>query len=128
MSSHRLVWRSPLPDEGAGFPAWIRALKGKSGAYSIRDRRTRTVLYVGESHTGRLYQTLTRHLQQWNGFGSGPSYGRAGVQVAVRVLDRQHAEHEQFTLIARLRPRDNQQDGHSLYERRHDDDLSDIPF
>jgi hypothetical protein len=48
------------------------------------------------------------------------------------------AEHHQYMLIAQLQPRDNERDGHSLYDVDDDeavaaaavldDDLSDIPF
>ena len=45
---------------------WVRALKGKSGVYVIREQ-TRdddaAIVYVGESHSGKLYETLTRHFQ-----------------------------------------------------------------
>ena len=51
---------------GDRYPAWIRALQGKSGVYLIRERQrdgSNPVVYIGESHTARLYQTLTRHFQ-----------------------------------------------------------------
>jgi hypothetical protein len=50
------------------YPDWVRALRGKSGVYLIRERQrdgTNPVVYIGESHAGRLYQTLTRHFQTW---------------------------------------------------------------
>ena len=50
---------------GAGINssfAVYRDLDGKSGVYVIREGSE--IVYVGESHTNRLYDTLTRHFQQ----------------------------------------------------------------
>jgi hypothetical protein len=116
----RLTWRSPVsPDRG--FADWLRAMRGQgmSGVYLIRDARSREVLYIGESHTGRLYETLTRHLYSWNGRGSGPSYHPSAVDVAIIVaetpLDDPVAD--QYALIQKLDPPDNQMDGHTLWWR-----------
>jgi len=60
-----LSYRS-LGRTGERYPAWLRALRGKSGVYIIRERQrdgSNPIVYVGESHTSRLYQTLTRHFQ-----------------------------------------------------------------
>jgi hypothetical protein len=106
------------------YPDWVRALRGKSGVYIIRERQrdgSNQVVYVGESHAGRLYQTLTRHFQTWRRhkkFWSGQytgsqshdpglTYNRARCTVAVRVLPADRAMTEEARLIARLRPRDN---------------------
>jgi len=56
----------PVGASGEPYPDWVRALDGKSGVYIIRelqDDGTPVTVYVGESHAGRLYQTLTRHFQ-----------------------------------------------------------------
>jgi hypothetical protein len=110
--TYRAVGRSGEP-----YPDWVRGLKGKSGVYIIREGRE--VVYVGESHTDRLYDTLTRHFQtwrRWKGFWKGQyaeghdpglTYDRAKVEVAVRVTSAAQALHEEARLIARLRPRDN---------------------
>jgi hypothetical protein len=137
----RLVWRRPRVDGGRGktWAPWVYALRGKTGSYVIRDGRTRKVLYVGESHTGRLFETLVRYMQQWNGYGSGISYVNERKRLEVAVIERpsDQAENQQYELIARLRPRDNDRDGHSLQATDDeviaaaavvDDDLSDIPF
>src|SRR5882757_6392694 len=109
---------------GERYPDWLRALRGKSGVYLIRERQrdgSNPVVYVGESHADRLYQTLTRHFQTWRRhkkFWSGQytgsqshdpglTYHRARCTVAVRVLSSERALHEEARLIARLRPRDN---------------------
>jgi hypothetical protein len=113
----------PIGETGTPYPTWLRALKGKSGVYVIRETKrdgSSQIVYVGESHTGRLYQTLTRHFQSWRrskkfwtgqyggqGHDPGLTYPRNRVTVAVRVLPPQRALDEEVRLIARLRPRDN---------------------
>jgi len=54
----------PVGERGEDYPEWLRNLRGSSGVYVIRDARTSEVLYVGESHSGRVYETLTRHFQE----------------------------------------------------------------
>lgn len=108
----RLVYRSV----SAGFlgdffgssewPDWVRDLRGKSGVYVIREPAGR-VLYVGESHTGRLKKTLLRHFQAWSGKTAGPTYSRGSVEVAVLVTPAGRAVAAQNRLICRLQPRDN---------------------
>jgi hypothetical protein len=117
-----LSYRS-LGRTGERYPAWVRALRGKSGVYIIRERQrdgSNPIVYVGESHTSRLYQTLTRHFQTWRrakkfwagqyggqGHDPGLTYDRARCTVAVRVLPAERAIDEEARLIVRLRPRDN---------------------
>jgi hypothetical protein len=114
----------PVGGSGEPYPDWIRMLDGKSGVYIFReiqsDGATETV-YVGQSHTGRLYQTLTRHFQTWRrakkfwagqytgsqSHDPGLTYDRERITVAVRVLPADRALAEEARLIARLRPRDN---------------------
>ncbi len=52
----RLLWQSPASPSGRGFADWLRALRGvgANGVYLIRDARSREMLYIGESHTGRV--------------------------------------------------------------------------
>lgn len=113
----------PLGNPGERYPDWVRALKGKSGVYIIRERQrdgSDPIVYVGESHAGRLYQTLTRHFQTWRRYkrfwagqyggqshDPGLTYRRARCTVAVRVLSAERAIDEEARLIRRLRPRDN---------------------
>jgi hypothetical protein len=77
------------------------------------------IVYIGESHTGRLYETETRHLYAWNGKGSGPSYRPDLVELAVLVaetpLDDPVAD--QYELIQRYQPADNFMDGRTLWWR-----------
>ncbi len=106
----------PVGASGEPYPEWVRALKGESGVYIIREQRE--VVYVGSS-VGRLYDTLTRHFQQWRrykgfwrgqygaGHDPGLTYKRDRVEVAVRITRPSEALDEEARLIQRLRPRDN---------------------
>jgi murein DD-endopeptidase MepM/ murein hydrolase activator NlpD len=52
-----LTYRS-IGARGERYPAWVQALRGQSGVYVIRERTAEgdpVVVYVGESHTQRLY-------------------------------------------------------------------------
>lgn len=92
---------------GAEWPAWVRDLAGKSGVYVIREREGGRVLYVGESHTGRLKKTLLRHFQSWSGRTAGVTYSRGSVEIAVQVTPPARAVAVQDKTICRLKPRDN---------------------
>jgi len=114
----------PVGASGESYPDWVRELDGQSGVYIIREIQrdgSHVTVYVGESHAGRLYQTLTRHFQTWRrakkfwagqysgslSHDPGLTYDRDRVTVAVRVLPPDRAIAEEARLIARLRPRDN---------------------
>jgi hypothetical protein len=129
----------PIGASGESYPAWLRALAGKSGVYILRETQrdgSTPIVYVGESHTGRLYQTLTRHFQTWRrakkfwtgqytgsqSHDPGLTYDRARITVAVRVLPAARAIAEEARLIARLRPRDN------LLGQPPDDNQEAVPF
>lgn len=90
--------------------------------YVIRERDRDgdpVTVYVGESHSSRLYETLTRHLQEWRrwkgfwrdqygeGHDPGLTYRRDRVDVAVKVTSANEAIDEEARLIRRLHPRDN---------------------
>jgi hypothetical protein len=117
----RLKWHSPVEPSGEAFADWVYALRGHglNGVYLIRDAQTREIVYIGESHRGRLYETLTRHFYSWNGRGAGPSYHPAFIEVAIIVaetpLDDPVAD--QYALIQQHEPRDNVLDGHTLWWR-----------
>jgi hypothetical protein len=130
----------PVGGSGEPYPDWVRMLDGKSGVYIFRETQndgTTEVVYVGQSSTGRLYQTLTRHFQTWRrakkfwtgqytgsqSHDPGLTYDRKRITVAVRVLPATRALAEEARLIARLRPRDN------LIGQPSDDDQDEaIPF
>ena len=112
----------PIGARGEPYPEWVRALAGKSGVYVIREvdaDGSAEVVYVGESHTGRLYNTLTRHFQTWRrwkgfwrgqygeGHDPGLTYDRSRVEVAARITSPTDALDEEARLIRRLKPRDN---------------------
>jgi hypothetical protein len=56
MSAYR-----PVGERGERYPEWVQRLRGASGVYVIREIGG-PIVYVGSS-VGRLYETLTRHLQ-----------------------------------------------------------------
>jgi hypothetical protein len=118
-----------LTFEGVGkpterYPRFVLATKGKSGVYVIRKRAglltAARVVYIGESHTGNLYGTLTRHFQQWRRgkrwwvgqfqpaqTDPGHTYDRGDHEVAVIVATPKRAVTIQDELIRKLEPRDN---------------------
>ncbi|MBX9736633.1 MAG: hypothetical protein K2X32_06875 [Phycisphaerales bacterium] len=109
-------------------PAWISGayaphlakLRGKrlSGVYAILSKRAGTVLYVGESHSARLYDTITRHFRAWERPArlkyaggrtrGGVTYDRADVLVGYTITNPDDAPELQYGEIARLAPRDNE--------------------
>lgn len=104
---------APTTKTGAYAAPLQRLRKARhSGIYAILQGSR--VLYVGESHSGRLYDTLTRHFRDWKiktlddgRTSGGTTYDRAKVRVVFKTLPASEAEAAQFTEIARLNPRDN---------------------
>jgi hypothetical protein len=92
-----------------GYPDWIRYLKNHNGVYLFRERSSGAIVYIGESHSGRLYSTLTRHFQRWSDKyrTAGATYDRDEVEVAVILVPQSHATYLQNELICRFTPRDN---------------------
>jgi hypothetical protein len=109
LSDYRPVWDFRRNRYGK----WIDRLAGVHGVYVIREPAIGEVpvtLYVGESHTGRLRDTLQRHFQVWNGKTAGPTFDRLGVEVAVEIfVDPDEAVSRQNTLIRALKPIYNRQ-------------------
>ena len=103
---------------GERYPDWIRALHDRNGVYVIRERGSGVIAYVGESHSSRLYGTLTRHFQTWSPKydTAGPTYDRANVEVAVVTVPKTHAMYLQNDLICALDPRDNRLVCGEIYE------------
>jgi hypothetical protein len=127
----------PVGHSAEPYPDWVRALKGKSGVYVIRELDENgepVIVYVGESHTDRLYDTLTRHLQQWRrwkgfwkgqygqGHDPGLTYDRDAVEVAARVVPPDEAIELEARLIRKYSPRDN------INGQVDDVALEDVPF
>lgn len=90
------------------WPSWVGEIaNGVSGVYVIRRKDDKRVLYVGESHTGRLRKTLLRHFQSWSGKTAGQTYNRADVEIAILKVSPGKAVSMQDRLIVALQPRDN---------------------
>lgn len=99
---------APVLDKRRTYPPQLPPMI--HGVYAIADLAGR-VLYVGESHTGRLRETLTRHLRRWFKEGQWqPHYDRAAVQIAWRQTPTgEEAQIQEALLIAHYKPRDNTQ-------------------
>ncbi len=104
----------PALQGGAYHPhlAELRSYEA-SGVYAIVSRKGGRVLYIGESHTGRLYDTITRHFRAWgvpakiDGSGrrqGGTQYDRTKARIVYLITPKDEA-------IARHVPRDNTIDG-----------------
>jgi hypothetical protein len=115
--SHALVYHA-LGSDSSPWPAWFLGLKRACGVYVIRDRHSHRVLYVGSSKS-RLYDTVTRHFQQWkrkknwwkglHGAHHDPGmvYRRGDCEVAIRIVACGEHLDDEATMIHRLKPRDN---------------------
>jgi hypothetical protein len=122
----------PVTGKGGGYADALRAFAGvaASGVYKLVDRDSGEVLYVGESHTGRIYDTITRHFRAWERKDrggqrrGGVSYDRRRIAFAVELTTDADAQPRQYALIQLLRPRDNSVDGLSVAEP----DISDLPI
>ncbi len=116
-------WRSV--GKHRAFADWVRALRGKNGVYLIREipgflnLGSSEIAYIGESHNGRLYETLTRHFQNWDGPTAGPTFARDAVEVRVIVTAPDQAVSTQDRLICKIRPSRN---------RSNPCDDEDVPF
>ncbi len=94
--------------DGRKISPWVRELAGKSGVYIIRAKGfLGSIVYIGESHTGRLNSTLLRHFQHWTGKTSGPTFARSNVEIAVFKTRKENAVELQNALIEEHRPKLN---------------------
>jgi excinuclease UvrABC nuclease subunit len=98
--------------EGRAVAQWVKELKGKSGVYLIREKIgflffPGEVVYVGESHTDRLYSTLLRHFQRWTGKTAGATFAASKVEVAIVRCPAKRALALQNSIIEEYRPRLN---------------------
>ena len=92
--------------EGKNPAAWVSGLAGKSGVYIIQARGG-DILYIGESHTGRLKKTLLRHFQRWKGKTAGHTFDPDKIEVAVMRCPASSAVELQNNLIEEHRPEKN---------------------
>jgi hypothetical protein len=99
----------PVCDPAGAFQPWLHELRNLSGAYVIRQRKGRRVLYVGESHSGILARVIKRHFYPWRDDPERQhiTYNRREVEIAVRLTPPASAVGAQDNLIKRLEPRDN---------------------
>lgn len=58
----------------------------------MRDRRSKRVIYVGESHSNRLKYTLTRKFQVWDAPGGGKARGERGHRNSITLGDPARVE------------------------------------
>ena len=109
-------WAKVAGDDGKAFADWVGGLRGKSGVYAIRWNggwlSDPGVVYVGESHTGRLYETFSRHFQRWDGPQGRTSWPRGECEAFALVLDTDAGGilEKQARLIADLEPSQNRYD------------------
>jgi hypothetical protein len=119
--SSRLAFAAPWDPEArngrGGWREFIRATKGRSGAYVIRPDRGDP--YVGSSAAGRLYRTLIRHFEEWGRDkefwakthnraeeAPGETFDRNHAQVAVVLCAPSAARALEAELMRRLRAKD----------------------
>lgn len=127
-----LIYKRPTNDAGR-FAAWLNKLNEFSGAYVIRNRFTKEVLYVGESHTGRMAKTIKRHFHTWNDSTDRQHFtdDASSVEIAVRVTPGKIAVETQNRLMKQLKPKYNTVgNGENLYEGFSPFDINDAmdPF
>ena len=145
-------WRPVLATHG-GYRLWVRQLRGAVGVYLIRDKATRQVLYIGESHRrdetwphktgrraaryGRLYWVLIRHFQTWSHRNWRPDGARqftcdaAKVEVKVFLTEPETAQDFQYALIRKHDPEFNIVDGHTIagtWMERREREAEPVPF
>lgn len=123
MSRPTAVPPFPAIDAAGRYSAELAALRGLdlSGVYAVLDLASfaageSLVLYVGESHTGRLYDTITRHFRAWKRPDGtrrtgGHHYDRRRVVLTHTVMPADEVPAAQYAEILRLAPRDNVVDG-----------------
>lgn len=100
-----------IEKKGRYFPDWMNEFNKKSGAYVIRSKSSKDVLYVGESHTGRLAATLKRHFWNWDDVIEREhfTFDPNTVEVAFYVTTQKAAKPVQDELIEHYLPRHNKQ-------------------
>lgn len=118
--------------------AQLRELvKEKSGAYVVRSTLTDEFLYVGESHSGQLWKTLTRHFHARESFrregrDGAPTrwtYGRPDlVEVSVWITRADQAVSVQDRLIERFLPTYNVVIPAGMADREEGSDAEEAPF
>lgn len=116
------AWRKIETSAGKVAP-WLAELGDASGCYLIRrpEWLGHELVYIGESHTGRLRKAILRHFQAPQKDHPDHYYDRARAEVRVILTPARKAIPIQYALIQRYKPRDNEIEGTSI-------DLDDVPF
>ncbi|NBU16713.1 MAG: hypothetical protein EBS48_06825 [Actinobacteria bacterium] len=113
----RSVAWTPLRVDGGWNRALLAAMDGRSGVYAVRDATTKRTLYVGESHTDRMWRTLLRHFQDPTGkFAARGEWTNATPErLEVRAwftrADKVETECREADTIERLKPLHNRTSG-----------------
>lgn len=94
------------------YALWLAKTAGANGVYVIRQKARKgqkgKILYIGESHTHRLRETLQRHYQDWNGKTAGPTFNASRTEVAIEIfLLGDDAIRRQNELIRKHKPQYN---------------------
>jgi hypothetical protein len=108
---------APICDERGRTLDWVRGnFRDVSGVYIILAASSMDPLYVGESHSNQLAETLLRHFRAWKIDArndpkgrrrGGTTYARRGVVVIMAETPAQDAAAYQDALIDATKPRDN---------------------
>lgn len=106
------AWRAPWDFEAETWRDWLDEIRGFCGVYRIRDASSGEMLYIGESHSHRLYETLLRHFSAWRN-NESRTFAREEVQVSVRLCDPHEAAEMQFDALRKWPTRFNVYDGRS---------------
>jgi hypothetical protein len=109
---------------------WNKHVRGightRSGVYALRDRSSGEVLYVGESHTGRLWKTLLHHFQGREKFSKVGEWTHGAperLDVAVWLFPADEALAAEGDVIERLEP-----SGNLRVHRVTEEESGDVPF
>jgi len=101
----RWTWLANRTSYNASVRDFVR---GRNGVYAIRDKDSHDVLYVGESHTGRLWKTMLRHFQgqrTFEGIGEWTHPDHAQVQVQLYLTTSgADAQDLELVIVSRLAP------------------------
>lgn len=107
-------------DRRGRYAKKLAELRGRavSGIYAIADKKTKRVLYVGESHTQNLYDTITRHFRKWERprtlkyaggrTRGGKAFDRRDVLICWTITPAAKAQALQYAEIQRLKPPENE--------------------
>ena len=146
----RSEWRSPWKTDAVRknvtvtrYPVWVRALRGKSGVYLVRDRVTKQVIYVGRGRTC-IKKSIVRHFQAWQDrnrlWHHYALFDREAVEVKVYCIRPEWVIATEADLIALHKPtlnvrreessrtREPGDDDDEIDRFEFDNDVDEVPF